>query len=224
MKSGVGWEGLEPSTNALKGRCSTIELPTRCRRAGEIRGAVINAHAASAQASKTAIAMRIAPSQPAAWLALGNSARLRSETLLKNRRASCILIGCAKEENRPHGLCGARPAESGFWHLRLVRAPSCAGGPAGSSASSLPSRGWRMSITFSSRPGRMRTCWRRGRTWWRRRMSAPSPRRCKCRSVFRSLDHQRQFDALLLSGDPTTYKPLLKHLAETQGLRPHVAG
>ena len=22
----VGWEGLEPSTNALKGRCSTIEL------------------------------------------------------------------------------------------------------------------------------------------------------------------------------------------------------
>jgi hypothetical protein len=25
----VGWEGLEPSTNALKGRCSTIELPTR---------------------------------------------------------------------------------------------------------------------------------------------------------------------------------------------------
>ena len=28
-KAGVGWEGLEPSTNALKGRCSTIELPTR---------------------------------------------------------------------------------------------------------------------------------------------------------------------------------------------------
>ncbi len=26
---GVGWEGLEPSTNALKGHCSTIELPTR---------------------------------------------------------------------------------------------------------------------------------------------------------------------------------------------------
>ena len=26
----VGGEGLEPSTNALKGRCSTIELPTRC--------------------------------------------------------------------------------------------------------------------------------------------------------------------------------------------------
>lgn len=25
----MGWEGLEPSTNALKGRCSTIELPTR---------------------------------------------------------------------------------------------------------------------------------------------------------------------------------------------------
>ena len=25
----VGWEGLEPSTNALKGRCSTVELPTR---------------------------------------------------------------------------------------------------------------------------------------------------------------------------------------------------
>jgi hypothetical protein len=24
----LGWEGLEPSTNALKGRCSTIELPT----------------------------------------------------------------------------------------------------------------------------------------------------------------------------------------------------
>ena len=30
-KAGVGWEGLEPSTNALKGRCSTIELPTRER-------------------------------------------------------------------------------------------------------------------------------------------------------------------------------------------------
>ena len=24
----VGWPGLEPGTNALKGRCSTIELPT----------------------------------------------------------------------------------------------------------------------------------------------------------------------------------------------------
>jgi tetratricopeptide (TPR) repeat protein len=34
--------------------------------------------------------------------------------------------------------------------------------------------------------------------------------------LFRSLDHQRQFDALLLSGDPTTYKPLLKHLAESK--------
>ena len=30
-EGGVGWEGLEPSTNALKGRCSTIELPTRER-------------------------------------------------------------------------------------------------------------------------------------------------------------------------------------------------
>ena len=25
----MGWVGLEPTTNALKGRCSTIELPTR---------------------------------------------------------------------------------------------------------------------------------------------------------------------------------------------------
>ena len=25
----VGWAGLEPATNALKGRCSTSELPTR---------------------------------------------------------------------------------------------------------------------------------------------------------------------------------------------------
>ena len=24
----LGWAGLEPATNALKGRCSTIELPT----------------------------------------------------------------------------------------------------------------------------------------------------------------------------------------------------
>ena len=29
---GVGWVGLEPTTNALKGRCSTIELPTRSGR------------------------------------------------------------------------------------------------------------------------------------------------------------------------------------------------
>jgi hypothetical protein len=28
-KSNVGWVGLEPTTNALKGRCSTVELPTR---------------------------------------------------------------------------------------------------------------------------------------------------------------------------------------------------
>ena len=27
-KKKVGWVGLEPTTNALKGRCSTIELPT----------------------------------------------------------------------------------------------------------------------------------------------------------------------------------------------------
>ena len=36
---GVGWAGLEPATNALKGRCSTIELPTRSekRRMGSMR-------------------------------------------------------------------------------------------------------------------------------------------------------------------------------------------
>jgi predicted Zn-dependent protease len=34
--------------------------------------------------------------------------------------------------------------------------------------------------------------------------------------VFRALDHERQFDALLLSGDPTTYEPLLRHLGETK--------
>jgi len=33
--------------------------------------------------------------------------------------------------------------------------------------------------------------------------------------VFRRLDHERQFEAVLLSGDPTTYKPLLKHLGES---------
>ena len=35
-------------------------------------------------------------------------------------------------------------------------------------------------------------------------------------SVFRQLDHQRPFDALLLAGDATTYKPLLHHLGETK--------
>lgn len=35
-------------------------------------------------------------------------------------------------------------------------------------------------------------------------------------SVFRTMDHQRQFDALLLSGDPTTYEPLLHHLGEAK--------
>ncbi len=34
--------------------------------------------------------------------------------------------------------------------------------------------------------------------------------------LFRALDHQRQFDALLLCGDTTTYKPLLDHLIETK--------
>ncbi len=29
--SNLGWAGLEPAANALKGRCSTIELPTRAR-------------------------------------------------------------------------------------------------------------------------------------------------------------------------------------------------
>jgi tetratricopeptide (TPR) repeat protein len=33
-------------------------------------------------------------------------------------------------------------------------------------------------------------------------------------TVFREQDHERQFDAVLLSGDPTTYKPLLQHLAD----------
>jgi hypothetical protein len=33
----MGWVGLEPTTNALKGRCSTVELPTRVRkRAGKL--------------------------------------------------------------------------------------------------------------------------------------------------------------------------------------------
>jgi tetratricopeptide (TPR) repeat protein len=35
-------------------------------------------------------------------------------------------------------------------------------------------------------------------------------------AVFRALDHQRQFDALLLAGDPTTYEPLLRHLSEAK--------
>ena len=32
----VGWVGLEPTTNALKGRCSTIELPTPGKRSGTV--------------------------------------------------------------------------------------------------------------------------------------------------------------------------------------------
>ncbi len=34
--------------------------------------------------------------------------------------------------------------------------------------------------------------------------------------TFRALDHARQFDAVLLSGDPTTYKPLLQHFSDTR--------
>jgi len=34
--------------------------------------------------------------------------------------------------------------------------------------------------------------------------------------LFGEMDHQRQFEALLLAGDPTTYQPLLKHLANTK--------
>ena len=29
IPSEMGWEGFEPSTNALKGHCSTTELPTQ---------------------------------------------------------------------------------------------------------------------------------------------------------------------------------------------------
>jgi hypothetical protein len=32
----MGWVGLEPTTNALKGRCSTIELPTLGKRSGTV--------------------------------------------------------------------------------------------------------------------------------------------------------------------------------------------
>ena len=32
----LGWVGLEPTTNALKGRCSTIELPTLGKRSGKV--------------------------------------------------------------------------------------------------------------------------------------------------------------------------------------------
>ncbi|HEX4084463.1 MAG TPA: tetratricopeptide repeat protein [Chthoniobacteraceae bacterium] len=35
-------------------------------------------------------------------------------------------------------------------------------------------------------------------------------------AIFRQLDHQRQFDGVLLAGDPTTYEPLLKHLSESK--------
>jgi len=35
-------------------------------------------------------------------------------------------------------------------------------------------------------------------------------------AVFRRMDHERQFDGLLLSGDPTTYKPLLQELARSK--------
>ncbi len=35
-------------------------------------------------------------------------------------------------------------------------------------------------------------------------------------ATFRLLDHQRQFSALLLYGDPTTYKPLLHHLGQSR--------
>ena len=32
----MGWVGLEPTTNALKGRCSTIELPTQGKRSATV--------------------------------------------------------------------------------------------------------------------------------------------------------------------------------------------
>ena len=35
-EKGLGWVGLEPTTNALKGRCSTIELPTLGKRSGTV--------------------------------------------------------------------------------------------------------------------------------------------------------------------------------------------
>src|SRR5581483_11794060 len=42
----MGWAGLEPATNALKGRCSTIELPTR----KEAKGGLTNAARKTMQA------------------------------------------------------------------------------------------------------------------------------------------------------------------------------
>lgn len=35
-------------------------------------------------------------------------------------------------------------------------------------------------------------------------------------TLFRQLDHQRHFDAVLLCGDPSAYRPLLQHLLETR--------
>ena len=35
-------------------------------------------------------------------------------------------------------------------------------------------------------------------------------------AVFRTMDHAKQFDALLLSGDPKSYEPLLRHLGDTK--------
>jgi hypothetical protein len=45
----LGWVGLEPTTNALKGRCSTIELPTRQEMSRE---GILNSHGCNRKAWK----------------------------------------------------------------------------------------------------------------------------------------------------------------------------
>ena len=73
-----------------------------------------------------------------------------------------------------------------------------------------------MSITCSLRRGRTRTCCGPAGPGGGGAMSGllrggSSCLRCSGRWIM-----ERQFDALLLSGDPTTYKPLLKHLADAK--------
>lgn len=185
----VGWEGLEPSTNALKGHCSTIELPTPSTRRSAERECVLRASEDVTQAPSTAIfflpAMLRAVSIPLA----------RSVVLLLTG-AALLTSGCGQGK----GPVSKNP-------LVITPALALEAVPGKPLFYNGPALSWlQQKRQDLLSPEELQPMAPRSKAF---AQAVQNPK------LFRQLDRQHRFDSLLLVGDPSQYRPLLDHLLES---------
>ena len=182
----MGWEGLEPSTNTLKGYCSTIELPTRSarkRRRVDNSPAWVTQELNPRSFRSPMPRFRTIHSQPRRLLAIA---------------AVVLVLACAAWIFRTAGTPPNPLASTPKLALETLRA--------GSLYFNGAARPWLLAerpdlLTVEDRDEDSE----RSRTL---RQAVQNPK------LFRQLDRRYRFDAVLLTGDPSEYRPLLDHLIE----------